>query len=445
MISKVLQIWNDEAARGLLLKGLNAVVIKGGSAALTFLMFVLLSNVMTADEFGRFAIGLSLAITLSMVAGLGLATAVLRFVPEYRSKTNEPMALGFLRYSSLASVVSPAIIGLLGAAVIFVAVTLRPETPVQYLYASMVLLVVMTLGEYVASALRAFGATVMSLAPRDIFWRIAGCGFALYVFWQGTQVSSSTVLYFLTACLALLIFTQILYARAEFAAAFSSQPTSKDLRTWRRVALPMWGAATLYAFAQQFDIVVVGYFLTPAQSAPYFAASRTAAILSLLLIAGNLISAPLISRYHYAGDNAGMQKTVRLLTTAIAFPTLCGLLLLVFVGKPLLALFNPTFVSAYPILLILAVGFTFDAVAGPTGYMLQMVGHEKAYLKIMAIAYAFTLLFQCVLAPFFGAVGVAIPSALGLILANILIVHKVRRTLHIDPSLFGIFFKVRTK
>jgi O-antigen/teichoic acid export membrane protein len=442
---RIIQIWHDEAARGLLLKGLSAVLIKGGSAILTFIMFVLLSNAMTTDEFGRFAIGLSLAITLSMVAGLGLATAVLRFVPQYRARSEEPLARGFLRFSSLASLLSPALVAVLGAAVIALITTLRPEMHFLYLFVSMALLVVMTLGEYVASALRAFGFTVMSLAPRDIFWRMAGCGFAVLAVWQGTQVSSAQVLVFLAVALTLLVLVQVIYARADFVTAFSSQPTSTDMPTWRRAALPMWGAAALYAFAQQFDIVVVGYFLTPAQSAPYFAASRTAAILSLLLIAGNLISAPLISRQHYAGDSAALQKTVRLLTAAIALPTLCGLLVLVFIGKPLLALFNPEFVSAYPVLLILAVGFTFDAVAGPTGYMLQMVGHEKAYLKIMAFAYAFTLISQCILAPFYGAVGVAIPSALGLILANVMIVHKVRTTLHIDPSLFGFFVKVHTK
>ncbi len=76
--------------------------------------------------------------------------------------------------------------------------------------------------------------------------------------------------------------------------------------------------------------------------------------------------------------------------------------------------------------------------------MLQMVGHERSYLKIMAFAYATTLVLQVILAPIYGVYGVAIPSALGLIIANILIIHKVRTTLGVDPSLFGIFVKVRS-
>ncbi len=107
------------------------------------------------------------------------------------------------------------------------------------------------------------------------------------------------------------------------------------------------------------------------------------------------------------------------------------------IGGWLLGLFDPSFVSAYPLLLILGAGFTFDAIAGPTGYMLQMVGKESAYLKIMASAYAFTLGLQCLLIPIIGPYGAAVPNALGLIAANIFIIRTVKRKLGVDPSLLG--------
>ncbi len=241
-----------------------------------------------------------------------------------------------------------------------------------------------------------------------------------------------------------IVMWQFWLARAYFKPALNAASTTNDYNDWTRTIWPMWGASTLYAFAQQFDIVVVGYFLSPTESAPYFAALRTAGMLGLLLIAGNLISAPIISRLFHAGDKAALQKTVRLLSLGIAIPTLVGFGILALIGEFLLGLFNPAFVSSYYVMLILGLGFTFDAVAGPTGYMLQMVGHERSYLKIMAFAYATTLVLQVILAPIYGVYGVAIPSALGLIIANILIIHKVRTTLGVDPSLFGIFVKVRS-
>jgi O-antigen/teichoic acid export membrane protein len=185
-------------------------------------------------------------------------------------------------------------------------------------------------------------------------------------------------------------------------------------------------------------VVILGLFLSPEDSGSYFAALRTAGLLSLLLIAGNMVSAPLIAKYYHNGDRVMLQKLVRLLTAGIAIPTLAGLLFLALIGGWLLRLFDPSFISAYPILLILGIGFTFDAAAGPTGYMLQMVGKENAYLKIMACAYALTLGLQCIFIPLFGAYGAAIPNALGLILANIFIIRTVKRELGIDPSLIGL-------
>ena len=244
----------------------------------------------------------------------------------------------------------------------------------------------------------------------------------------------------LLASLALLaILTgQLLYAGYSMREVISGKPSQQDYQLWIKTLLPMWGAASLYALAQQFDVVILGLFLSPEDSGPYFAALRTAGLLSLLLIAGNMISAPIIARLYHAGEWVMLQKLVRLLTAGIAIPTLFGLGILALIGGWLLRLFDPSFVSAYPLLLILGVGFTFDAIAGPTGYMLQMVGKESIYLKIMASAYALTLGLQCLLIPIVGPYGAAIPNALGLIVANIFIIRAVKRELNVDPSLLGL-------
>ncbi len=430
--------------RTLFSKGLSALLIKVGAAGLTFVMFVLFSNTTDQAEYGRFAIGFSLAITLSMIAGLGLGTAVLRYYPQYHIQKQAALEHGFLKSATFASIVAPVMIAVLMVLALLLFQYYAPATNTNYLYATALLLIVMTFAEFAASALRAFGYTTMALAPRDIIWRVLGCGFALMMFWQSYRLSSPTILYFLASSLALIVVWQFWISRGHFVPALRSKSPAFNFPDWKKTIAPMWGASALYAFAQQFDIVVVGYFLSSADAASYFAALRTAGLLSLLLVAGNLISAPLISKYHHSQDKAGLEKMVRMLSAGIAVPTLLGFGMLALVGQLLLSLFNPAFVEAYYVLLILGVGFTFDAVAGPTGYMLQMVGHERTYLKIMGLTYVCVLVTQAILAPIWGAYGVAVPSALGLILANILIVHKVRRILGIDPSLFGLFVKVRS-
>ncbi len=114
----------------------------------------------------------------------------------------------------------------------------------------------------------------------------------------------------LLASLALLavLSGQLWYARYSMRDIFNGNPARLDYPLWTKTLLPMWGTASLYALAQQFDVVILGLFLSPEHSGPYFAALRTAGLLSLLLIAGNMISAPLIARHYHAGAREMMQS-----------------------------------------------------------------------------------------------------------------------------------------
>lgn len=431
----------DPNISSVLSKGLLALVIKVGAAALSFIMFVVIARAMDEVEYGRFAMGFSLAITLSTIAGLGLGTAILRFHAQYTSHGNMPMAHGFIRSSALLTFLFPLAVALLVALGAWGYGVLTPGQSIGFIIASTVLLPVMAWSEYAASALRAFGYTFNSMAPRDIVWRAIICVLAVLVIAQGFRPDAVQVLLAISALLLVIVLAQLGHAHSHLLPALREPAPTHDYPLWIRTGLPMWGAATLYALAQQFDVVVLGFFMSPADAGPYFAALRTANMLSLLLIAGNLISAPLIAKHHHSGDKEALKRLVRLLTAAIAIPTLIGFAILVLIGKPLLSLFNPAFVVAYPVMLILGVGFTFDAIAGPTGYMLQMIGREKTYLKIMAAAYALTITLQCLLIPWLGPYGAAIPSAMGLIFANLLIIRTVKTSVGIDPSLLGLFAK----
>jgi O-antigen/teichoic acid export membrane protein len=174
------------------------------------------------------------------------------------------------------------------------------------------------------------------------------------------------------------------------------------------------------------------------ESGAYFAALRTASLLSLLLLAGNLAAAPLMSSQYHANDLSGLRKTVQLVSAGIGLPTLLGLGFLALIGRWLLALFDPSFVAAYDVLLIIGAGYAFDAAAGPTAYLLQMTGHERAYLKTIACSYVLVLIAQLIFIPRFGLYGAAIPNALGMMFTAAICVYLNRKYLGIDPSIIGL-------
>jgi O-antigen/teichoic acid export membrane protein len=421
------------------------LALKVMSAAMSYLMFVVLANLLTGEEFGRFAFGFSLAITLSTIAGLGLATSVLRFLPQYAAAGDASHGRGFIRWSTAMTGASALLLFALVSVGSWIVEARLPGTDLHYVRAAALLILPLALAEYLANGLRTMGSTIAALAPRDLLWRAAVPLTAALFVAAGYRVDGAGVLMLAAALIAVLVVAQAAYAYPRYRMAYALSPPSFARSMWISASLPMWGAATLYALVQQFDVVVLGVFMSPEDSGPYFAALRTAALLNLVLIAGNMASAPMIARHYHAGDTDGLRKLIAVLTPAIALPTLLGYLFLALAGSWLLSMFDPSFTSAYALLLILAAGFTFDAIAGPTGYILQMTGKEKTYLAIMAGCYAGTLISQCFLIPHFGPFGAAIPTALGIVVANLLIIRAVRRSLGIDPSIFGVVARMVTR
>jgi O-antigen/teichoic acid export membrane protein len=112
--------------------------------------------------------------------------------------------------------------------------------------------------------------------------------------------------------------------------------------------------------------------------------------------------------------------------------------LLVVAGKPLLAIFGPEFVRAYPALLILLIGGTVNAFTGIVAYLLTLTGRQVPALMIFIGALVLSAVLNVLLIPKFGTVGAAISSSAALAGWNLAMLLYVRRTIGIDASALGL-------
>ena len=119
---------------------------------------------------------------------------------------------------------------------------------------------------------------------------------------------------------------------------------------------------------------------------------------------------------------------------------LLGAVILGFFGAQLLDLLNPSFSTSATALLVIMAGFVIAAICGSSGQLMNMTGHDREFLKILAtfniVGFAVLLL----LTREFGAIG----AAWGLLVVkagwNIAVVIWARRNLGIDPSILGPIF-----
>jgi O-antigen/teichoic acid export membrane protein len=111
-------------------------------------------------------------------------------------------------------------------------------------------------------------------------------------------------------------------------------------------------------------------------------------------------------------------------------------LLLIWIGGPqLLNLFGPHFAEQHWVLIVLAIGTAFQAAGGPSAAILQLTGHERVYVPVVAANVALRLVGFLVLIPWLGVLGAAISATVSLALATIALNILCRRRTGVDPSI----------
>jgi O-antigen/teichoic acid export membrane protein len=417
--------------------GLISLAIKLAGAVLAYGMVVAFARFMTAEEYGRFAFGLNLAIIAAAFASLGFSTGIMRYWPKYMVANDQQGAKSAVLLGYRINAIGGSIIILLsflaGLYTYFIA---GKNNFAEYLAIGLLGLLI-AIGDYSTNLLRAQGSTIVSMLPRDVFWRIGSVVLAGTTLLFGFAVTGPVALAICALVLAFLNLWQISTAQKNL--PIIEKANRNDWPELRKSLLPFWASGIIFAMIQQFDVVIVGSLLGSADAGAYFAAQKTAMLLSLVLIAAGIVSAPTMASLYHGGKLAELQKLCRNLSVAIAVITIFGFGFILILGPSLLTLFDPAYASAYPILVIVAFGCMVDAIAGPSAYLMQMTSFERSYLRIMAVCYILVIIAQVVLIPRCGALGAAVASSGGVVVWNIWSIFTLRNKAGLDPSLLSIF------
>lgn len=416
-----------------------SLLIKVGAAGLTYAMFVTLARVTDTVEYGLFAFGFSLATFIAVIASSGQHTAVMRFWPEEEVAGKHSEAVAALASGWALTLIGGAALTMALCAATAALAVLNPGAgPLLHVFAAAALIVPMAAAEFASSALRAQDSVWLALTPRDIVWRFVVPIVSWALFATGYQLTGAAALMLAAILLYLVLGLQAVLA----AGRFELRPGLKALSDyWRRRGAAsrwFWLAAVLDSAALNIDIILVGLLLTPEDAGVYFSAFRTAALMTLLMYAINTVISPMVSRYYHSGDRRRAQAIASFCAWAGFGFSLAVFGGFVVFGEWLLSLFGPDYAGGYLALIVLSVGFLFDAANGPTRVVMVMTGHERQYVTITAIANAVAVVLFVAMIPLFGVLAAAVINAAARAASNVAISVWARRHVGIDPSLFGI-------
>jgi len=170
----------------------------------------------------------------------------------------------------------------------------------------------------------------------------------------------------------------------------------------------------------QIDLWVLGFLRSEEEVAIYGAASTLVKYISSVNLLLSAVIPATVAELYGKGLKRELENMLRataLMSTVFALGM--ALLFWIFGAKILIIVFGASFGIAAPILGVLTFGHVVNAFTGNCGVLLIMAGKDRVILNITFVFGIITGVLSFVLANHYGALGVAIASALGLAGLNV--------------------------
>jgi len=425
MISSLLQLVRRDVTRGVA----GTILLKVGSGALAFALFSLAARTMSPDAFGLFATWLCIAQMASVVGLVGQELLLVRFLNEYHVLGANDLTKGVLTSSLRLSVLAT-----LAAMAVIAGIGLVRGDSMLLLVAAAVYLGVnsgLMLGSQIA---RALVGILMGEGNREFFWRVIVVAVLAGLLFSGGKISPAELFALMTAAMLCGLIVQVIsIARAL---PGMRQATARfESKRWRASALRFWLSSILEAANQYFDVILIYWMLDPATAGIYFAASRLANVFAMLSAALYSFAARRLPLLYFSKNHREFEHTLVLMAEVTALCVAAGLLI-IWLGAPyLLGLFGPAFVAQKWTLIVLAIGTAFQAAGGPAAAIIQLTGHERSYVPVVAANVALRMIGFVVLIPWLGVLGAAVSATFALMIATIALNLLCRRWTGVDPSI----------
>lgn len=411
-------------------------MLQVAGAGLMYLLQLTFARWMGPTGFGSYTFTIGWATIASIFTGLGLATAVLRFIPAYASKNDWSRLRGILKVSTLGTLVSGVGLALTGTLVLLSLGTTGGGTGIDVLL-GLWLTPVLALLTLQQEAARGFHQMALAYAPPFVLRPLFSVLGAAICVGLGATLDSEAALAVTLAAAVIAAALQAIALRRNVPASVRTARPLYETRRWLRTAVPLLLVSGFVIVLWQTDVVMVGALLGARAAGVYGAAAKTAMLVGLVLVAVNAVSAPIFSSLFASGRHDELQRMVSAMSHWIFWPSLALSLLIGFLAEPILSLFGSGFAAGESILVVLLIGQVVNAAAGSVGWLLLVTGHQDDAARAYGCVAALHIALLAIGITVDGATGAAIGTTVSFCLWNVWLHRLVVRRLDLHPSIFA--------
>lgn len=397
-----------------------AFAIRVVSAVIAFGSQVFLARVLGTYEFGIFTYVWLWVIILGTLAPLGSSTSVVRFLPEFRATSDWARYRGFLNWGQSTSVAAACAMSALGLLVLYIFQDSIPEAYLIPAVLALATLPAFALTEFYDGVGRAESWIDLALGPPYILRPLLLLIMMVMALASGANASAETALVSAILATYATVAVQYYLQTHRFKTTPLTQPSVQDRKSWHNVSLPLFVLDGLTLMMLNIDLMLLYFFVTPDQLGIYFAASRLMALVCFVHFAVSAVSMPRFAAVYISGNRNELNKLMTEMRHLTFWPSFVGTAVVLALGQSLLTLFGTSFLDAYSLLFVFAVGHLAKAAAGPVQALLSVAGAQRQAVHILVATSLLALVLNLFLIPEFGTMGAALAMSCAFIVEAIL-------------------------
>ena len=438
--SKLAKLRSSLAERGNLFDAASAFMVRCLSAVAGYGMQIALANILNLSEYGIYVTLWTWLIVANHLGVLGFSESALRFLPRYSKRGRDAWAAGFMRTGWIAVTATSTFLALAllsGLAVFGSAVPVNWLMPLA-LFALLIPVTAMEL--YIEGISRSFGWYMLPIVPPYIIRPLTIAALVAGLWWMGVDVTASHVLAIAVAVTAILVSSQAFVLRRRLIALLGKPEKATTRRVWVKASIPLALIVTVEEIFYWSDVLILGFLVPSEDVSLYFAALRSMALTTFVQYAFMLVSARKFSLANAGRDRAELQAKVREASSWTFVLSIPAVLLTLAAGYPLLRLFGPEFVEAWPVMAVIGLALLLRASVGQAVDLLTVLGRQKASLAIALTALGVNIIMSVSLVPIIGIMGAAIGTATAYGVRALLLFTYCRSKLEINvlPSVYAL-------
>jgi O-antigen/teichoic acid export membrane protein len=426
-------------SRLLVTSSIWSVVLRLGGAALTFVVGVQLARYLKPEGLGVYGVALAVSVLLTAFAQLGLPMLATREVAVARSGSDWAKLRGVLFWFACAVLACGAALGLLYALAVTLTPPIEPELRAASYWAA-ALVPVMGLTILLNAELRALDRIIKGQALEIVVRPGGMCLLLLLLFlWQG-RMSAPEAMAINFAASAGAMLAGFLWLKRALPREARTAPRENHVRAWVAAGVPLAITEVLRQLDSAYGVLVLGAMTTLVETGIFRVAASSVVMLALPLSVLHVVVGPTLARLRHEGRRRELQHLLSLSAGLMFGAALIGTLFVALFGEWLIVLlFGAEYGPAWLPLLLLCLGQCVSGFFGLAFLLLGVGGGEKELARAFFAGILVSVCGAVLVAPAWGATGVAGAAVVGAVVNNGLCAYYVWREMGLSATPLGLF------